>query len=287
MTVFFMINLNGTLYSEQTAKLSIKNRGLLYGDAVFETIKGVNGQLFFWEDHYFRLMASMRILRMEIPMHFSMEFLEDEIKKTIRAADFEKQSLRIKLYVNRKEGGKYNPTNHGVYYFIELEATGDPFYTFNEDRYEVELFKDHYIYANLLATLKTNAKIINVLGSVYATENGYQNCLLLNDKKMVVEAIQGNLFLVKGTTIITPPTSDGCLRGIIRKQLIEICKTLQEYSLKEKSISSFDLQKADELFITNVMIGIQPISNYRKKVYKNEVARMLLQKLNVKVRLAS
>jgi len=282
-----MINLNGTLYSEQTAKLSIKNRGLLYGDAVFETIKGVNGQLFFWEDHYFRLMASMRILRMEIPMHFSMEFLEDEIKKTIRAADFEKQSLRIKLYVNRKEGGKYNPTNHGVYYFIELEATGDPFYTFNEDRYEVELFKDHYIYANLLATLKSNAKIINVLGSIYATENGYQNCLLLNDKKMVVEALQGNLFLVKGTTIITPPTSDGCLRGIIRKQLIEICKTLQEYSLKEKSISSFDLQKADELFITNVMIGIQPISNYRKKVYKNEVARMLLQKLNVKVRLAS
>ena len=282
-----MINLNGTLYSQETAKLSIKNRGLLYGDAVFETIKGVNGQLFFWEDHYFRLMASMRILRMDIPMHFSMEFLEEEIKKTIRAADFSKQSLRIKLYVNRKAGGKYNPTNHEVDYFIELETTRDPFYTFNEDRYEVELFKDQYIYANLLATLKSNAKIINVLGSIYATENGYQNCLLLNDKKMVVEALQGNLFLVKGTTIITPPTSDGCLRGIIRKQLIEICKTLQEYKLEEKSISSFDLQKADELFITNVMIGIQPISNYRKKVYNNEVARMLLQKLNVKVRLAS
>ena len=282
-----MINLNGTLYSQETAKLSIKNRGLLYGDAVFETIKGVNGQLFFWEDHYFRLMASMRILRMDIPMHFSMEFLEEEIKKTIRAADFSKQSLRIKLYVNRKAGGKYNPTNNEVDYFIELETTGDPFYIFTEDRYEVELFKDHYIYANLLATLKSNAKIINVLGSIYATENGYQNCLLLNDKKMVVEALQGNLFLVKGTTIITPPTSDGCLRGIIRKQLIEICKTLQEYKLEEKSISSFDLQKADELFITNVMIGIQPISNYRKKVYNNEVARMLLQKLNVKVRLAS
>ena len=282
-----MINLNGTLYSQETAKLSIKNRGLLYGDAVFETIKGVNGQLFFWEDHYFRLMASMRILRMDIPIHFSMEFLEDEIKKTIKAADFDKQSLRIKLYVNRKAGGKYNPTNNEVDYFIELETTGDPFYTFNEDRYEVELFKDHYIYANLLATLKSNAKIINVLGSIYATENGYQNCLLLNDKKMVVEALQGNLFLVKGTTIITPPTSDGCLRGIIRKQLIEICKTLKEYTLEEKSISSFDLQKADELFITNVMIGIQPISNYRKKAYKNEVARMLLQKLNVKVRLAS
>ena len=58
------------LTSQEAAKLSLKNRGLLYGDAVFETIKAVNGQLFFWEDHYFRLMASMRILRMAIPMHF-------------------------------------------------------------------------------------------------------------------------------------------------------------------------------------------------------------------------
>ena len=104
---------------------------------------------------------------------------------------------------------------------------------------------------------------------------------------MVVEALQGNLFLVKGTTIITTPTSDGCLRGIIRKQLIEIAKTLKEYTIEEKSISSFDLQKADELFITNVMIGIQPISNYRKKNYGTEVAKMLLQKLNVKARLTS
>ena len=282
-----MINLNGTITSHEAAKLSLKNRGLLYGDAVFETIKAVNGQLFFWEDHYFRLMASMRILRMAIPMHFSMEFLENEIKKTIRAAAFDKQAVRIKLYVNRKEGGKYNPTNHDVDYFIELEATGNPFYTLNEDPYRVELFKDHYIYANLLSTLKSNAKTINVLGSIYATENGYQNCLLLNEQKMVVEALQGNLFLVKGTTIITPPTSDGCLRGIIRKQLIEIVKTLEEYTIEEKSISSFDLQKADELFITNVMIGIQPISNYRKKNYGTEVAKMLLQKLNVKARLTS
>ena len=282
-----MINLNGTITSHEAVKLSLKNRGLLYGDAVFETIKAVNGQLFFWEDHYFRLMASMRILRMAIPMHFSMEFLENEIKKTIRAAAFDKQAVRIKLYVNRKEGGKYNPTNHDVDYFIELEATGNTFYTFNEDPYRVELFKDHYIYANLLSTLKSNAKTVNVLGSIYATENGYQNCLLLNEKKMVVEALQGNLFLVKGTTIITPPTSDGCLRGIIRKQLIEIAKTLKEYTIEEKSISSFDLQKADELFITNVMIGIQPISNYRKKNYGTEVAKMLLQKLNVKARLTS
>ena len=62
-----MINSNGELLSEQEAKLSVFNRGLAYGDALFETIKTLNGKILFWEDHYFRLMASMRILRMEIP----------------------------------------------------------------------------------------------------------------------------------------------------------------------------------------------------------------------------
>ena len=74
-----MINSNGELLTEQQAKLSVFNRGLAYGDALFETIKTLNGKILFWEDHYFRLMASMRILRIEIPMTFTPEFLESQI----------------------------------------------------------------------------------------------------------------------------------------------------------------------------------------------------------------
>ena len=66
-----MINNNGHLISSDQAKVAISNRGLAYGDALFETIKTLNGKILFWEDHYFRLMASMRILRMEIPMEFT------------------------------------------------------------------------------------------------------------------------------------------------------------------------------------------------------------------------
>ena len=242
---------------------------------------------YFWEDHYFRLMASMRILRMEIPMNFSMEFLENEILKTIEASNLTNDTCRVKLYVNRKEGGKYAPKTNDVDYFIALEKLEIPFYTIDDVPYEVELFKDYYIYSNLLSTLKTNSKITNVLGSIFAAENGYQNCLLLNEKKMVVEALQGNLFLVKDNLIITPPITDGCLRGIIRKQLIGICELSKEYHLEEKSISPFDLQKADELFISNVIMGIQPITKYRKKEFTNKVSKDLLQKLNAKARLSS
>ena len=282
-----MVNLNGTLQSTQEGKVSINNRGLQYGDAVFETLKVVSNRINFWEDHYFRLMASMRILRMEIPMTFSMEFLENEILKTIEASNLTNDTCRVKLYVNRKEGGKYTPKTNDVDYFIALEKLETPFYTIDDVPYEVELFKDYYIYSNLLSTLKTNSKITNVLGSIFAVENDYQNCLLLNEKKMVVEALQGNLFLVKGNLIITPPITDGCLRGIIRKQLIAICELSKEYNLEEKSISPFDLQKADELFISNVIMGIQPITKYRKKEFTNKVSKELLQKLNAKARLSS
>lgn len=282
-----MVNLNGKLISIEEGNVSINNRGLQYGDAVFETLKVVSSRINFWEDHYFRLMASMRILRMEIPMTFSMEFLEKEILKTIEASNLSTETCRIKFYVNRKEGGKYTPLTNDIDYFISVEKHETPFYTLDESPYEVELFKDYYVYSNLLSTLKSNSKTINVLGSIFANENGYQNCLLLNENKMVVEALQGNLFLVKGNSIITPPISDGCLRGIIRKQVISICNQLKEYNIEEKSISPFDLQKADELFITNVIMGIQPITKYRKKEYVNKVSKELLQKLNTKARLSS
>ena len=156
----------------------------------------------------------------------------------------------------------------------------------NEDFYEVELFKDHYVNSGLLSTIKTNNRAINVLGSIYAKENSYDNCLLLNENKSVIEALNGNLFLVKGKLIKTPPTTDGCLKGVLRGKIIEIVKKLPDYTLVEESISPFELQKADELFITNVIVGIQPVSKYRKKEFNKEVAKELLTKLNVLARLS-
>ncbi|MFD2550659.1 aminotransferase class IV [Bizionia sediminis] len=281
-----MINLNGQLI-EQTDALSVYNRGFAYGDAVFETCKFVTGKLLFWEDHYFRLMASMRIMRMEIPMNFTMEALEEAIHNTLAENKLLAGVARVKLTVFRGEGGLYKPTSKNIGYVITTEPLDNAFYLLNDTHYEVDLFKDFYVAPGLLSTLKTNNKAINVIASVYAEENKLENVLLVNTEKKVVEACNGNLFLVKGTVIKTPPLADGCLKGIMRMQLLELVKQLPDYTLEESSISPFELQKADELFITNVITGIQPISRYRKKAFKNDVAKMLLQKLQVKIRLAS
>jgi len=281
-----MINSNGELLSEQQAKISIFNRGLAYGDALFETIKTLNGKILFWEDHYFRLMASMRILRMEIPMKFTPEFLESQILELLNHNISNSNSFRVKLTVFREQGGFYTPQTNDVNYFITAASLETDLYLSNPLDYRVELFKDFYVTPGLLSTLKTNNKVLNVLGSIYAKENQYDNCLLLNTNKSIVEALNGNLFLVKGNTIKTPPLDDGCLKGIMRKQVLEILKKIPEFECIEASISPFELQKADELFVTNVIQGIQPITGFRKKSFSSKVSQSILAKLNMTVRLA-
>ncbi len=280
-----MINFNGNLVSKDSFYLNHENRGLRYGDALFESIRVVNGKIFFWEDHYLRLMASMRILRMEIPMDFTMEFLECQIKAAVESNSLLDQAARIRLTVFRNNGGLYLPESNDVSYIVEANAMASPFYVLENKDYEVELFKDFYVNPDMLSSLKTSNKIINVVGSIYAAENGYQNCLLLNNEKKVVEALNGNIFLVKGKTIKTPPLKDGCLNGISRKKLIAILESLETYDFEESHISPFELQKADELFITNAIVGIQPITKYRKKEYVNTVATDLVGKLNAAARL--
>ena len=273
-----MINFNGNI--QDTSNFAIENnRGFLFGDAIFETIK-VNGtKILFLEEHYLRLMASMRICRMEIPMNFTMEFMEEEILKLIEIQS-NKISNRIRFSVFRSADGFYNPTSNDVQFVITCSKLSSEKYVFLPLNYEVELFKDFHVSKHLLSTLKTNNKMINVVASVFAKENGFDNCLLINDDKNVVEAINGNLFMKMGNQLITPPTLDGCLNGIMRKQILAIANKMENIEMIEKSISPFDLQKADELFITNVITGIQPITKYRKKEFTSEVSKEITELLN-------
>ena len=281
-----MINFNGKLI-ENTTFISSDNRGYKYGDALFETLKVVHGKILFWEDHYFRLMSSMRIMRMEIPMNFTMEFLEQEILKTINVNGLAKSSVRARLNVDRGEGGKYLPKEKAIHYSIIVEKADSDFYTITKnDQYTVDLYKDYFVAPGLLSTLKTNNKAINVLGSIYAEENELANCLLLNTNKSVVEALNGNIFLVSGEHIKTPPIDDGCLKGIMRKQIIEVIVNSGDYTIEEATMSPFELQKADELFITNVIVGIQPVLKYRKKKFGTKISEDILKRLNTKMRLS-
>ncbi|TDP61734.1 aminotransferase class IV [Flavobacterium dankookense] len=273
-----MINFNGIL-QQVTNQITTSNRSFLYGDGIFETIKVVDGKILFLEDHYFRLMASMRIVRMKIPINFTMEFFESQILLLTETLAIS-VSARVRVTVFRNDGGLYLPKENSVSYIIEGSELTSKEYKISTSNYEVDLFKDSYISKQLLSTLKTTSKILNVTASIFAKENDLDSCILLNDDKNVVEAISGNLFMLMGNKLITPPISDGCLNGIMRKQVLKLINQFPDIQLEESTISPFDLQKADELFITNVIIGIQPISKYRKKEYKSDLSQKLLDKIN-------
>ena len=273
-----MINFNGTLLS-QDANILTQNRAFLYGDGVFETVKIINNKILFLEDHYFRLMSSMRVVRMEIPMNFTMEYLEEQILSVVNANSLSASS-RARITVYRNDGGYYLPLNNTVSFLIHAVALENVRYSIEKKHYEVDLYKDFYITKQLLSSIKSTNKIINITGSIFADENGLDNCLLLNDSKNVVEALQGNIFMLLGNKLITPPVSEGCLNGVMRKQILNLAKKIENIEVVEEVISPFDLQKADELFITNVIKGIQPITQYRKKSSVTTVSNQLLEKLN-------
>lgn len=274
------INYNGVLIGAEGNILALHNRAFAYGDAVTDVSKYSYQQLLFWEEHYLRLMAGMRVLRMNIPMSFSMEYIEEEILKTIRSNALESQPVRVRISIFRKSGNTYTPTNNDIEYLIETQPLSSAFYVLNEEPYEVELFKDFYIQPDLLANIKHTNRIVNVLGSIFAQENDYQNCILLNSQKNIAGALDGNIFLVNGNTLKTPALTDGAVNGITRKMLIKSLQKVGDYQVEETSISPFELQKADELFITNSLIGIQPVSQYRKKTYTHTVTKSLIGKLN-------
>jgi branched-chain amino acid aminotransferase len=274
-----MVNLNGTLLSGASPSLTADNRGFLYGDAVFETLKHTGKKVLFFEDHYFRLMASMRIFGMEIPLEFTLDFFEQEFLRTIKGQSVTAPAWRVRLTVYRAEGGRYMPVDNNVNFLIQSEPLDQLKYPQPNDNYVVDLYKDFYVQASMLSNLKSNNKALQVLGSVFAQRQDLQNCILINDRKEVAEALNGNIFLVFGNELHTPPLNSGCLDGIMRKQLMAMADKLS-LKVEERAITPFELQRADELWVTNTITGITPVVQYRRKTYQNQVAIKALDLLN-------
>jgi len=256
-----MLNYNGKLVPESELNINFQNRAFKFGDAVFDTLK-FDKKVYFIEEHYFRLMSSMRMLRMKIPMNFTLEFYKDEIIKTIDKNDLS-EPIRIRVNIFRKKGGLYTPITNEINYLIETDKLSKG----SKDSYEIELYKDFPVLSGLLSTIKTNNRVINVLSSIFAAENNYDSCILLNEQKNIVETNNANIFLIFENEIITPPLKEGCINGIIRMKIIEFFKDRNDFVFIEKSISPFELLKADEMFLTNSIFEIQSVTKYRKKIF--------------------
>ena len=271
-----MINFNGKI-TDLSDQL-INNRAFLYGDAVFETLIIFNDKILFWEDHYFRLMSSMRIIRLDIPDKYTPEFFKENIIK-IHNNISQTGNSRIRINIYRSSGGKYKPEKNTPSFIISCESINYNTYKLNKGHYEVDLYKDYYLDNQLISSIKSNNKIINVVASIYANENGFDNCILLNKDKLVSEFINSNLFIIKDEKIYTPTLKSGCLNGVLRKNLFKILSS-SSFELCEQDLSTFDITQSDEIFGTNIAQGIFSVTKFRKKDYDCSKTKKIITMLN-------
>lgn len=272
-----MLNYNGN-FIDQT-NLSFSNRAFLYGDSVFETIKVVKNKVLFWEEHYLRLMSSMRILKIEIPNEFTPDYLENQIKKT-NSSISETFSGRVRLTVFREGEGLYLPKSNQASFVINSFQNESILFETKFKTYKVDIYKDYLIQSNLLSNLKTSNRLINVIGSIYAQENGLDNCILLNENKLVTEFLNGNIFLVSDNVIKTPPINSGCLNGVMRNKIIELINKIPLFEILEKDFSAYEIISSQEVWVSNSISGIIPVSQYRNKQFGNSVAKKVIDFLN-------
>ena len=274
-----MINFNGQL-TEQSHQIE-NNRGFLYGDSVFESIRIIEGKICFWEDHYFRLISSMRICRIDIPDHFTPDFLEKNIINLHNVIS-KNGCSRVRLSVYRNSAGKYRPVSNECKFLISCENLESNKFVITQEEFKVDIFKDYFLDKQLISSIKTNNKIINVIASIYAKENLLHNCILLNNDKMVCEFINANIFLIKDNCIITPDLKSGCLNGVMRKNIIRILKK-NNIQIVERDVNTYELSDADEIFGCNSIQGIFSITKYRKNELKFNLTKKILDLLNASI----
>ena len=238
-------------------------RSHLYGDGLFETLRVHKGKICFWESHYFRLMSSMRILRLEIPLNWSPDDLEKEILSFKPEPQID---YRVRFSVWREGGLGYTPNTNSIDWSINFSELDDKGYSSPVKKQKLALFQEHKKSKGLLSNLKLSESILYILAAKFASEQHTDDAIILSQDNHVLETSRGNIFLLKGNELITPSLEDGALRGVMREQILKYAKDAN-LTPKEEKVNPFDLLKADEIWITNAITGIVSVSNYRKSTY--------------------
>ncbi|MBV9463584.1 MAG: aminotransferase class IV [Verrucomicrobiae bacterium] len=254
MQAFF----NRRFIPEKQVKISAFDRGFLYGDGLFETMRIYHGGRFFWLDqHLIRLYRSLSSLGIKIPYNrVELEFLLRElvIRNEVRAGF-------ARVVVTRGEGLLgFSPRGAGAPQIIMCARP----------RNLGVWVRQRPIWRLMVApspittpAVKSLSYLSHVLAKQEAERQGYDEAILMNDRGEVVEVTASNLFIADGKTLMTPPLKCGCLPGITRKAVLKIAQR-DRIKVVEKPIRLKDLKNAGEIFITNSMLEVVPCVLGRK-----------------------
>ncbi len=278
------ISYNGNILLTENFKPEFNNRAFQYGDGLFETMHALGTNVQFFYEHIERLIRSMKALKMEVPVRFSIDTLglQKEITKLLTKNRIYKGG-RVRLTVFRQNGGFYSPKNNEVNYLIQTEHLSSDNYELNSKGYHIDIFEEIPKPINILSALKTTSSIFYVMAGIFKSENKLDECLLINEKGNIVEGVSANIFIVKENNIYTPSLKSGCLDGIMRKKVMDIAKSEGFTVYDEIPIQLSDIMAADELFFTNAITGIKWVLSFKQRRYYHKIAKQLIDKLNKSV----
>ena len=266
-------NYNGKLYKEGTPIIGVDNRGLRYGDGVFETMKYSNGKLIFADEHFARLWKGMQLLQFDIPKLFTPSILQEEILQLLKKNGHQ-SNARVRITICRGDGGLYDAIDHRPNYMLQTWVLLSDNGTLNSNGLVLGIYEDAQKSCDKFCNIKHNNYLPYVMAALHAKQQKWNDAIILNTSGNVCDTTIANIFFIKDDVLYTPSLSEGCVAGVLRKVLINTLKQ-EGYAIIEKKIIVDELLAADEVFLTNSIYNIRWVQSIADRTFTNTTVQKI------------
>jgi branched-chain amino acid aminotransferase len=266
-------NYNGKILVQDKPVIGPRSRAVRYGDGLFETIKSVNGELLFADDHFERLWDGLQSLHFKIPVHLTLGRLQKEITELLKKNKHDKLA-RIRLSMLRGNGGLFDDISHQPEYIIQTWALPENAGEWNNNGITMGIYQHARKCRDQFSNIKHNNFLPYLLAALTAKEQKWNDAVLLNDAGRICDSSIANIFIVKDEVVFTPALAEGCIAGIIRKNLVKHFAATN-IAVKETSISIEELLKADEVFLTNSVFNMRWVQAIGESRYSNRMTQKI------------
>ncbi|WEK68114.1 MAG: aminotransferase class IV [Candidatus Chryseobacterium colombiense] len=252
-----------------SGEVPVKNRAFLAGDAVKVSFFVRDAKLIIDEECYFFLMASMRKMRMNIPLTYTLEFFQSLFQKEIIDQKGIQNGI-INFQVFRNNDG-LTLSKSTISYFYEVTETDDVL-AVHKRPLELDLIKEINVNNNLLSNIRVHSPE-NIYGEIYAQENDLDDVILLNPNKRIARTTSGNLLFLEGDVIKVPKQTEGAYISPLMENFVTFLHKNKLADIQEHEIIAFESQKAEEILMISEEKGIFSVGKIRNKTF--EVSRFL------------
>ena len=252
------VYVNGEILDEDKAAISVFDRGFLYGDGLFETMRSYEGVIFRLGDHLNRLYSSMKSLK--IRQRLSNKETEKAVYKLLHVNNLKDASIRMTVSrgISRHRGFSISQNE-----IASMVISAAKFLPRPVKFYERGIKADVAHFRRNSRSFSSNFKVLNYLDSIIArseaTSEGSFETIFLNESDYVCEGSVSNIFMVKGNRSMTPSIDCGVLPGITRKAVLELAP-YAGLATQEARFTEGQLKDSEEVFVTNSLIEIIPVA---------------------------